>query len=112
MRFAIPITNGRPDPHFGHCESFALIDVDDASKAIIAREDVPAPPHQPGLLPAWLGEKKANVVIAGGMGQHAQNLFAQQGISVVLGAIEGTPEELVQGYLAGQLSSGANLCDH
>ena len=26
MRYAIPITDGRVSDHFGHCESFALID--------------------------------------------------------------------------------------
>ncbi|NLF18973.1 MAG: ATPase, partial [Lentisphaerae bacterium] len=31
MRLAIPIADGRLSLHFGHCESFALIDVDPAT---------------------------------------------------------------------------------
>jgi predicted Fe-Mo cluster-binding NifX family protein len=98
--------------HFGHCEQFALVDVDVAQKKIVRREDVAAPPHQPGLLPPWLAERGAKVIIAGGMGMRAQQLFAQQGIQVVVGAPAETPETLVENYLAGTLQSGENLCDH
>jgi len=98
--------------HFGHCEQFALVDVDGAGKKIIRREDIAAPPHQPGMLPPWLAERGATVIIAGGMGQRAQALFAQQGIQVVVGAAAGTPERLVSDYLAGTLQVGNNVCDH
>lgn len=76
------------------------------------REDVDAPPHQPGLLPLWLAERGANMIIAGGMGQRAQELFAQQGIKVVVGVPAETPERLVSAYLDGILQTGENICDH
>ncbi len=66
MKIAIPLADGRLCLHFGHCGHFALVDADPAEKKIVAREDVEAPPHQPGLLPAWLAERGATVVIAGG----------------------------------------------
>jgi predicted Fe-Mo cluster-binding NifX family protein len=53
-----------------------------------------------------------NVIIAGGMGQRAQGLFAQHGIQVVVGAPAETPERLVGEYLAGTLQVGDNICDH
>ncbi len=112
MRIAIPLANGKLAMHFGHCERFALIDADPSSKKIIKREDLQAPPHEPGLLPAWLGERGATVIIAGGMGQRAQGLFAQRGIQVVIGASSDTPENLVNSFLAGTLQTGANICDH
>ncbi|MFA4973966.1 MAG: NifB/NifX family molybdenum-iron cluster-binding protein [bacterium] len=112
MRIAVPMAEGKLSMHFGHCESFALLEVDAATKKIVKREDLDAPPHQPGLLPPWLAERGANVIIAGGMGQRAQDLFAEQGIEVVVGAACETPERLVNEYLAGTLKSGANLCDH
>ena len=43
------------------------------------------PPHEPGLLPRGCTNKGSNVVIAGGMGQRAQQLFAQSGIRVLVG---------------------------
>jgi predicted Fe-Mo cluster-binding NifX family protein len=98
--------------HFGHCESFALIDVDMEEKVILKRKDVDAPPHQPGMLPSWLAERGANMIIAGGMGQRAQGLFSQYDIEVVVGATGETPEHLVSGYLAGTLRFGENICDH
>lgn len=112
MKIAIPVTNGKLSMHFGHCESFALVDVNPTEKKIVDREDVIAPPHEPGLLPPWLAERGANVIIAGGMGQRAQGLFAQQGIQVVIGAAAETPEQLATDFLAGTLQVGENICDH
>jgi len=112
MRIAIPLADGKLAMHFGHCERFALVDVDAAEKKILKREDIDAPPHQPGLLPKWLAERGANVIIAGGMGQRAQGLFAEHGIRVIVGAAADTPERLVGDYLAGTLQSGENVCDH
>jgi predicted Fe-Mo cluster-binding NifX family protein len=112
MKIAIPLAEGRLSLHFGHCDRFALINVDPAQKKILQREDVQAPPHQPGLLPPWLAERGTTMIIAGGMGQRAQSLFAQQGIQVVIGAPAETPEELVESFLAGTLQSGENVCDH
>ena len=112
MKIAIPLAAGRLCQHFGHCESFALIDVDPQEKQILGREDVAAPPHQPGLLPPWLAERGANVIIAGGMGGRARDLFAAQNIEVVVGAPADTPERIVTAWLAGSLEVGGNTCDH
>lgn len=112
MRFAIPVADGRLCPHFGHCQSFALIDADIEAKEITERGEVAAPPHQPGLLPGWLAERGANVIIAGGMGGRAKALFDGQGIEVIVGAPVETPEELVKAVLTGSLVTGANTCDH
>jgi predicted Fe-Mo cluster-binding NifX family protein len=112
MRIAIPLADGKLSAHFGHCEYFALVDVDPKDKRMLKREDVEAPPHQPGLLPPWLAERGAHLIISGGMGQRAQDLFVQQGIQVVVGASPETPEQLVAHYLAGTLQVGSNVCDH
>ena len=112
MKIAIPLADGRLCMHFGHCEQFALVDVDEAPAASHQTTLVTPPPHEPGLLPRWLHEQGATVIIAGGMGQRAQQLFAQNGIAVVVGAPAETPESLVSAYLDGSLQSGANACDH
>jgi len=112
MKIAIPLADGKLSMHFGHCETFALVDVDIKEKKILGRQDLQAPPHVPGMLPPWLAERGAEMIIAGGMGQRAQGLFAQQGIQVIVGAPAETPEQLVASYLAGTLESGANVCDH
>jgi ATP-binding protein involved in chromosome partitioning len=112
MRIAIPLAAGRLCMHFGHCEQFALVDVGGTDQSIQKTTLLTPPPHEPGLLPQWLHEQGADTVIAGGMGQRAQQLFAQSGIQVLVGAPAGTPEELVSGYLAGTLKPGQNACDH
>ena len=112
MRVAIPVAGGKLSPHFGHCEEFAIIDVDPQNRSIAGSERVPAPEHQPGLLPRWLAERGATMIIAGGMGMRAQNLFAEHGIVVVVGAPAADPESIVKEYLAGTLKTGDNICDH
>ena len=112
MKIAIPVAEGKLCMHFGHCEQFALVDVDEKTKKVAGTQMLTPPPHEPGVLPRWLHEQGASVIIAGGMGQRAQSLFADNGIKVVVGAPAGAPSDLVASYLAGTLQSGANACDH
>jgi len=112
MTIAIPLADGRLCMHFGHCERFALVDVDEARKTIIGTSYLAPPAHEPGVLPKWLHDRGANVVIAGGMGQRAQEFFRILGIRVVVGAPADTPETVVSAFLAGNLPVGENVCDH
>jgi ATP-binding protein involved in chromosome partitioning len=112
MRCAIPVSGGVLSPHFGHCEHFALFDIDEPSKKILRKELVPSPGHQPGLLPEWLAEQGVSLVIASGMGSRAQSLFQQNRIEVVIGTVESDPEKVVLSYLDGKLATGDNICDH
>ena len=110
MKFAVPLAEGKLTAHFGHCQQFALLDVD--GNDITNRETLVPPPHEPGVLPRWLHELGADVIIAGGMGARAMDLFVQNGIKVIVGAPSLAPEELVKMYLEDRLQSGANVCDH
>ena len=112
MKVAIPLAQGKLTLHFGHCEQFAIIDVSEETKEIASREDLTPPAHEPGVLPRWLHEQNVNVIIAGGMGQRAQQLFTQNDIKVVVGASSAEPEALVTAYLQGTLETGSNACDH
>jgi predicted Fe-Mo cluster-binding NifX family protein len=112
MRIAIPLAQGKLSLHFGHCDQFAIFDIDDNLKKVINRKDATPPAHEPGVLPRWLHENNVSVIIAGGMGQRAQQLFAQNDIKVVVGASSETPEELVSAFLQGSLETGDNICDH
>lgn len=112
MRIALPLAAGRLCMHFGHCEQFVLIDVDPTTKRITSKTVITPPEHQPGLYPRWLAEQGATAIIAGGMGQRALGLFAENGITVTVGAAAETPERLVAAYLDGTLVTGGNVCDH
>ena len=112
MKIAIPVAAGKLAMHFGHCEQFALVEVDDGDKTVTGTTYLTPPVHEPGVLPRWLHEQGADVIIAGGMGQRAQNLFSGNGIKVVVGAPSGKPEDVAAAYLDGTLESGQNACDH
>ena len=112
MKIAIPTADGRLNLHFGHCKTFVILEMDTEKKSIIKKLEVPAPKHEPGVLPRFLAQQGVNVIISGGMGVAAQNLFKQAGIEVVLGAASQKPEELAVAYLEGTLQAGENICDH
>jgi len=112
MKIAIPVQAGRVSAHFGHCEEFALFEINESDKSILGRTGHQPPGHEPGVLPRWLHELGATVIITGGMGQRAQQLFAENGINVVLGAPAASPEDVVGAYIGGTLQGGENLCDH
>jgi ATP-binding protein involved in chromosome partitioning len=112
MKIAVPTVNDEICMHFGHCEVFTIIDVDSTNNQILSvKKEVP-PPHEPGVLPKWIGELGVDVVIAGGMGMRAQQLFAQNGVNVIVGATSGKPESIVKSFLDNTLETGNNVCDH
>lgn len=111
-RIALPLTDGRLAEHFGRCEQFGIYETDPESGSVGPCETLPAPPHQPGLLPTWLAEKGVNVIIARGMGPRAVSAFAERGIEVVLGATGEHANTIILSYLSGDLEAGANVCDH
>jgi predicted Fe-Mo cluster-binding NifX family protein len=108
--FAIPTENGKLCAHFGHCEKFAIVETED--KKIVNEEYFTPPMHQPGAYPQFLSQQGVNIIIAGGMGQRAQQLFTQHNIEVCVGVSAELPSKLVEQYLNGQLQSGDNICDH
>ena len=112
MRIAVPTSNGVLAEHFGHCEAFSFMDVNEATNTISSATQEPAPPHEPGLLPRWLEERGVNVVISGGMGSRAQGLFKEAGIQVVTGAESRPPEVVARDYIAGALTTRPTSCHH
>ncbi len=112
MRIAIPVDGGQLSSHFGRCEEFVFVDVEEATKSILSESREPAPPHQPGLLPAWIADRGASVILTGGMGPRAIGLLEQRGIRVVLGVPRGDPVSLAKAYVEGTLEAGDSTCDH
>lgn len=110
VRIAIPVSGGKLCAHFGHCESFLIVETENGQ--IKHKEMKTPPPHEPGVLPNWISEQGVDVVITGGMGRRALSLFQEKGIEVITGAPEMDPEIVVQDYLRGALVTGQNVCDH
>ncbi|MFO7722703.1 MAG: NifB/NifX family molybdenum-iron cluster-binding protein [Bacteroidales bacterium] len=107
---AIPLEKGVLCAHFGHCEQFAIIEVEnDAIKNI---RTLTPPEHVPGLYPQWVAGFGVTDVIAGGMGQRAIGLFHEHGINVFVGAPAKGADELAIDFLSNNLDLQANYCDH
>ena len=77
MKIAIPLVGGKLSQHFGHCEEFVLLEICADAKTITGKSLHQPPPHEPGMLPRWLNQLGAEVIIAGGMGRRAQELFTE-----------------------------------
>lgn len=113
MKIALPIVQGQLSRHFGHCEKFFIAEVEASTGRIVNKTEEEPPPHEPGVLPAWLKEKGADLIIAGGMGNRAEELFRSNGIDVVTGASSEDPvEKIISDYCTGKIETGDNLCDH
>ena len=106
----VPLSGGRLSAHFGHCELFAFVETENGK--ITGEETLTPPAHEPGVLPLWLHEHGADVVITGGIGDRAQQLLRENGIEVIAGVPTDSPESLVKQYLSGTLIMGENVCDH
>lgn len=107
---AFPTENGVLCSHFGHCEKFAIVEVE--NNIIIDIKELTPPEHVPGLYPRWVAQFGVTDVIAGGMGQQAIVLFNEQGINAFVGAPLKTPKELTNDFISGNLVLTANYCNH
>ena len=116
MKLALSIeTNQGSDSkmahHFGRCPYFALVELNNDE---ISGLDIIQNPffesHQPGQVPEFIQSQQAEVMISGGMGRRALEFFLQFGIDVKTGA-EGTVDNVIKAFLAGELQEGAS-CAH
>jgi len=107
MKIAVASDNGMVTEHFGHCESFMLFEAE--NDRIISEEKIDNPGHRPGFLPVFLHEKGANVIISGGMGGGAVDIFNEKGVEVITGA-RGYSKAAAEQYLQGALKSTGSVC--
>lgn len=107
MKIAVATDRGSVTEHFGHCENFVIFTVGNGK--IIGEENCPNPGHKPGFLPVYLDERGVNVIISGGMGGGAVDLFNEKGIEVVTGA-SGDTRKAAEAYLSGDLKSTGSVC--
>jgi predicted Fe-Mo cluster-binding NifX family protein len=97
--------------HFGHAQYFVLLDVDAAEVTSVESILNPfAEAHQPGQVPQFISEQRAEVMLSGGMGARAIEFFNQCGVTPASGA-SGTVAEAVGAYLDGRLSGASGCAD-
>ncbi|MGB4610605.1 MAG: NifB/NifX family molybdenum-iron cluster-binding protein, partial [Saccharofermentanales bacterium] len=101
------IDNGIITEHFGHCESFKIFDTE--NNQIIKSEIIANPGHRPRFLPNFLADLGVNVIISGGMGEGAVDIFNERNIDMIIGA-SGDAITAVESYLIGELKSTESVC--
>lgn len=107
MKIAVAAEGKNVTKHFGHCEGFILYDVENGK--IVKEESVANPGHKPGFLPNFLADKGVNVIISGGMGQGAVDIFNKRDVEVVVGA-SGDAKTAVLHYLKDELKTTGSVC--
>lgn len=108
MKIAVASDNKNVTQHFGHCETFEIFETKDTK--ITNQKSIDNPGHKPGFLPNFLNDQGVNIIISGGMGQGAVDIFNQHNIEVIVGA-RGTSKSAVESYLNGQLKSTGSICE-
>jgi len=103
--------DGQMSQHFGRCPYYLIVDVEgDEIKKTDSVNNPYYNNHVPGMVPQFINEQRANVMIAGGMGPRAIDMFTSLGMEVVTGAI-GNVGNILQAYLRGEIS-GVEPCEH
>ena len=95
------------EPIKNRYEFVILFDVENG--AIQGQTSIPNPGHRPGFLPNYLGDMGAQVILSGGMGGGAVDIFNERGIEVVVG-VSGDAAAAVEAYLKGELRSTGEVC--
>ena len=107
MKIAVACEKNIVSEHFGHCEGFDIYEVE--NKNILKKEYIQNPGHRPGYLPVFLKGLNVDIIISGGMGSTAQELFGQNNIEVIVGTL-GLSDEVVQKYINGEITSTRSIC--
>jgi len=107
MKIAVACEGKMVTEHFGHCESFNIFEAEGSQ--ILRNESISNPGHKPGFLPNFLNDKGVNVIISGGMGSGAIEIFNEKNIEVIVGA-SGDAQSAAEQYLKGELKSTGSVC--
>lgn len=107
LKIAVASENEAVTEHFGHCLNFNLYDTEGG--IITNHVSVSNPGHRPGFLPVYLADLGVKVIISGGMGEGAIDIFNEKDIEVIVGA-SGNAKEAVEAYLKGTLHTTGSVC--
>jgi len=107
MKIAVASEGTNVTQHFGHCPYFLMFTTENGK--ITNQESIPNPGHKPGFLPNFLADKGADVIISGGMGGGAVDIFNERNVEVIVGA-SGEAKPAVEAYLRGELKTTGSVC--
>lgn len=112
MKVAIPTKNSRVDQHFGHCDTFAIYDVDE-NLQIISKEELKWA-GQCGCKSDLVGQLKGlgvQTILVGNLGHGALNVLSNHGLKVIRGC-HGKTDDVLSEFLNGRLVDEDVFCNH
>ncbi|MGE0078510.1 MAG: NifB/NifX family molybdenum-iron cluster-binding protein [Bacteroidales bacterium] len=111
MKIAVPTRDNYVDEHFGHCEYYTVFSIENGK---IQNKEILDSPQGCGCksnIASVLKEMNVTTMLAGNMGAGAQNVLGMHGINVIRGC-SGNVDEVVNHYLAGNISDSGVSCSH
>lgn len=106
MKIAVSTEGNYVSEHFGRCPYFTIFEVSNGK--ILKKEVIQNIEHSPGAVPKFLKEKGVDLIISGGMGRRAMEIFNQYGIDFIVG-VSGNVDEVISKYIEGKLKVGDGL---
>ena len=106
-KIAIATDSGMVAQHFGRCPNYTIFDLD--AEKISNKVEIPNPGHSTGFIPKYLHEQNVNVIISGGMGRRAVDLFNQFGIEPIVFIPENPHYPLVDESLLKEVPKGIKI---
>jgi predicted Fe-Mo cluster-binding NifX family protein len=103
--YALGGIDARVSEHFGHCDLFTLVEIDNGEVAKVT--SLPGVAHQAGgcMLPVnLLASRGVKILIAGGMGKRPLAGFGQVGIDVYKNGGAAKVGQAIQAYLDGDMT--------
>lgn len=111
MYIALPTRNNQIDDHFGHCEYFTIVEIENGK--IIKEKKFDSPEGcgcKSGVAPL-LAKEGVTVMLAGNMGMGAQQVLSSNGIKVIRGC-SGPIQNVLNDFINGKLIDNQKVCDH
>lgn len=107
MKLAIMLYGTRVSPRFGYSQAVMIVEV--SGQQDIRQKTLETDDYYPEQIPIVLSNEGVEVVIAGGMNKHFQDLFRSQDIQVIWGII-GEANDALAAFKNGQLTPGMGCC--
>lgn len=110
MKIAIPTRGTNVEDHFGHCEAYTVMTVDE-DKTITNTELLPAAKGCgcKSDIAGVLSDMGVTVMLAGNMGAGAVNVLKHYGIDVYRGC-SGNAKAVAEAFLAGAVNDSGQSC--
>lgn len=112
MKIALPTRDGNIDDHFGHCDHYTIMTLDNERNIVkIEAMDSPEGCGCKSDIAPVLADLGVKVMLAGNMGQGAVNILTKAGIQVIRGC-SGPIDDVAQKWLAGDIQDNLISCNH